>query len=408
MKSDKNKAKKRFSYRIVNSQGKVIKGYIDTFSSEEATNYLKSMDYEVLSVREVSKFLTMNIGRKELQYSALTFILTQLSTYLKAGIPLVDAVKILEKQSSNREQRRIFSNVVYELSKGEKFSYALESQNGVFPKFLVNMVKTAEATGDLPSTLDSLIVYYDSLDKTKKEAVTAMTYPIIISIFAIMVITFIMLYIVPSFESLFKTNNANIPSLTTFVIGVSRFLSNNLLLIILAILFILLVYMSVYRKSSSFRKAVQTFYMHLPIVGKAIIYKEVSMFTKTFANLLSHNVFITDSMDILKNLTNNEVYKVIINDSIKSLACGEQISDSFRGKWAFPVVAYEMLVTGEKTGDLPLMMDHVSKYYEDLYSNFLKRINKFIEPIMILILSLIVGVVVLSIVIPMFSFYSTI
>ncbi len=408
MKSDKNKAKKRFSYRIVNSQGKVIKGYIDTFSSEEATNYLKSMDYEILSVREVSKFLTMNIGRKELKYSVLTFILTQLSTYLKAGIPLVDAVKILEKQSSNREQRRIFSNVVYELSKGEKFSYALESQNGVFPKFLVNMVKTAEATGDLPSTLDSLVTYYDSLDKTKKEAITAMTYPIIISIFAIMVITFIMLYIVPSFESLFKTNNANIPSLTTFVIGVSRFLSNNLLLIVLAILFILLVYMSVYRKSASFRKAVQTFYMHLPIVGKVIIYKEVSMFTKTFANLLSHNVFITDSMDILKNLTNNEVYKVIINDSIKSLACGEQISDSFRGKWAFPVVAYEMLVTGEKTGDLPLMMDHVSKYYEDLYSNFLKRINKFIEPIMILILSLVVGVVVLSIVIPMFSFYSTI
>ncbi len=404
----KSKEKEKFEYKVINSQGKKIKGYIDTYTKDEAINYLTGQDYEVLSVRKVSKFLTLSIGGRRFKYSELSFILTQLSTYLKAGITLIDAVKILEKQSTNMEQRRVFSNIVYELSKGEKFSYAMDAQGEVFPKFLINMIKTAEATGDLPTTLDNMVEYYDSIDKTRKEAITAMTYPIIIFIFAMMVITFILMYIVPEFVGLFEANKATLPGITKFVIGASNFISNNMLLIVIVILFILIIYTSLFKNSKSFRKAMQTFYMHLPIVGKAIIYKEVAMFTKTFSSLLEHNVFITDSMNILKDVTNNEVYKDIITDSLNSLAKGEQISDSFKGNWAFPVVAYEMLLTGEKTGELALMMKHVSKYYEDLHSNFLKRLNTFIEPIMILILSVIVGVVVLSIVIPMFTFYSTI
>lgn len=400
--------KKKYMYKVINSQGRVIKGYLDTYSKTEATNYLKSLDYDVLKVKEVSSFLTMNIGKKRLKYSQITFILTQLSTYLKAGIPLIDGVKILEKQSTNMEQRRTFSNIVYELSKGSKFSYALEAQGTVFPKFLINMVKTAEATGDLPSTLDNLVSYYSSLDKTRKEVVTAMTYPIIIGIFAIMVISFIMMYIVPEFVSLFKANNANIPGITQVVINISIFMKNNFTILVIVILIFLLVYIALYRNNKSFRKGMQWFYMHLPVVGKIMIYKETSIFTKTFSSLLHHNVFITDTMDILRNLTDNEIYKDIIKDCLNSLSSGEQISESFKGKWAFPVVAYEMLVTGEKTGELALMMEHVSNYYDDLYSNFLKRLNTFIEPVMILVLSLIVGIVVLSIVFPMFSFYSAI
>ena len=132
------------------------------------------------------------------------------------------------------------------------------------------------------------------------------------------------------------------------------------------------------------------------------------MFTKTFSSLLNHNVFITDSMKILSTVSTNEVYKDIIKDSLDYLAKGAKISDSFKGKWAFPIVAYEMLVTGENTGRLALMMDYVAKYYEDLHANMVKRINTFIEPVMIIFLAVIVGTVVLSVVIPMFSYYSQI
>ena len=152
----------------------------------------------------------------------------------------------------------------------------------------------------------------------------------------------------------------------------------------------------------------QTIFMKVPVFGNIMIYQEVSMFTKTFASLLSHNVFITDSMSILSHISGNEIFSEIIKESLNNLSKGARISDAFKGKWAFPIVAYEMLLTGENTGKLATMMDYVGNYYEDLHSNLVKRMNTFIEPLMILLLAIIVGVVLLAVVVPMFSFYSQI
>ena len=146
----------------------------------------------------------------------------------------------------------------------------------------------------------------------------------------------------------------------------------------------------------------------MPIFGNVIIYNEVTMFTKTFASLLAHNVFITDSMEILNKITNNEIYKMLILDTITNLAKGEKISLAFKDHWAFPIPAYEMITTGERTGQLAEMMQKVSTYYQELHRNAVTRIKTFIEPVLILFLTFTVGGIVLSIVIPMFSFYSSI
>ena len=131
------------------------------------------------------------------------------------------------------------------------------------------------------------------------------------------------------------------------------------------------------------------------------------MFTKTFSSLLSHKVFITDSIKVLEGVSNNEVFKDIIKESLNSLSKGENISSSFENKWVFPVAAYEMLVTGENTGKLDMMMKYVGEYYEDLEAGLLKRFNSFIEPILIVFIAVIVGIVVISVIIPMFSFYGS-
>ena len=146
--------------------------------------------------------------------------------------------------------------------------------------------------------------------------------------------------------------------------------------------------------------------MKLPIIGNVIIYNEVTMFTKTFASLLKHNVFITDTMEILNKITNNEIWKMIILDTITNLAKGEKISLAFQDHWAVPVPAYEMIVTGERTGQLPEMMQKVSDYYQELHKNAVGRIKAFVEPILIIFLTFAVGVIVLSIVVPMFDMYS--
>ncbi len=404
-KNVKNK-NNRYSYTAINKQGLKVNGAIDGDNLDEIKVFLANEGLKVERIVKQNPIINMEIGPKGLDIATLAFILTQLSTYLKAGIPLIDAVRILEKQSVKKNQKTIFMNLVFELTKGESFSKALEAQDGVFPELLINMVKTSELTGDLPEILDDMAEYYTSINKTKKEVISAMTYPIIIFIFSIMVFTFILIYIIPEFVGLFHQNNASLPGLTVFVLNASNFLTNNFLSIMIVLIIIMLLYRILYKQNKGFRKAVQTLYMKLPIIGKIIIYKEVYMFTKTFASLLNHEVFITDSMSILSTISNNEVFKEIINDSMESLAKGSKISEAFRGKWFFPVAAYEMLVTGENTGKLGTMMDYVAKYYGEMHSNYVKRLNTFIEPIMIVLLALIVGTVVLSVVIPMFTFYS--
>jgi type IV pilus assembly protein PilC len=146
--------------------------------------------------------------------------------------------------------------------------------------------------------------------------------------------------------------------------------------------------------------------MHIPVVGNIIIYNEVSTLTRTFASLLNHNVFITDSMEILSKITENEIYKTIINDSIVNLSKGNGVSVAFKGHWAFPETAYEMLVTGEKTGKLGEMMEHVSQFYQEEQTNIISRLKSLIEPIMIILLAALVGVILIAIVYPMFDIYS--
>ena len=145
--------------------------------------------------------------------------------------------------------------------------------------------------------------------------------------------------------------------------------------------------------------------MRLPVVKDVIIFNEISNFTKTFASLINHGVFITDSMEILSKITTNEVYKRIINKTLVNLGKGDTISMAFKGEWAIPIVAYEMLVTGETTGQLGTMMEKVAAHFQELHKNVIDQMKSLVEPLLICFLGVVVGVILLSIITPMFSMY---
>ena len=397
-----------FRYKVRGSSGKIINGTFEGPSADEVRLFLQNEGYEVLEVVPRKFYdIDINIGGK-FTAADLSFSLTQLSTYLKAGIALIDSVRILEKQSEKPEQRKIYQKVVYELLKGQDLSTAMEKQGDKFPILLVNMIKTAELTGDLTSVLDDMADYYTSKEETRKAMVSAMTYPIIVLCIAIGVIIFILVSIVPQFVEMYKDNDAEIPAITTFVMNASDFIVNYYAFIIVGVAVFVGIFIYLYKKNKGFRKNVQLVLMHIPVFSQIIIYNEVYNFTKTFASLLNHGVFITDSMEVLAKITNNEIYKEIIARTIINLNKGVNISESFKGQWAFPVAAYEMIVTGEKTGQLGLMMEKVANYYQVLHKTIVKQMQSFIEPLMIAFLALIVGTILLSIVVPMFDIYGKI
>lgn len=270
------------------------------------------------------------------------------------------------------------------------------------------MVKSAEATGELIDTLEDMGNYYTEIDKTRKEMISAIIYPTILLVFAIAVLTFIMVYVIPEFIKVYDSAGITISGFTLSIINLSKYITSNIEMIILVLLVIIITLLILYKQSKFFRKIIQTIGMRIPFFGKIIIYHEITLFTKTFSSLLKNSVYITNSMEILTDITNNEVYKDIMIETISNIARGERISLSFYNKWCVPDVAYYMIVTGESTGELSLMMEKVASYYSDLHKSRVTNLKSFLEPIMIVLLALIVGIIILAVVIPMFSLYGQI
>ena len=402
-----------YLYKVKEASGRIITGTMNGLSKLDINSYLINEGYEIYSIK-TSPFIDFvykdsSFFGKKMSTKDLIFWLTQLSTYIKAGLTLNESIKILATQMKGSKARTTaFKAISYELTLGESFSSALEKQGTMFPALLINMIKAAEASGTLVETLDDMSSYYTEINETHKQMISAMTYPSIITIFAIGVVIFILLYVVPQFTDIYAQNGTEITGITKIVVDASNFLQREYLLLIGLILGAIVTIVILYKSVKAFKTTIQIFLMHVPIIKDVIIYNELTIFSKTFASLLRNNVFITDSMDILSRITNNEVYRAILYRTINNIIKGEKISEAFKNHWAIPDVAYYMIVTGESTGDLANMMQKVSEYYQLLHKNIINNLKAFIEPIMISFLAIIVGIIIVAVIGPMFGMYNQI
>lgn len=406
----KNVKLKRFNFKVKDLNGKTINDYFDAEKENDVVAFLTQKGYTVLSITEDK--LSTSLGLVSLNFSSkmnakeLNFFLTQLSTYLKSGIPLVDSMEILSRQVKSKNVQKLYKRIVFELNRGVPFSTCLEKQGKVFPKMLINMLKTSEMTGDLVGVLDDMASHYKKQDSNRKQIINALTYPSVLVVFSVAVLTFVITYVVPSFTGIYGSISRELPTITVAIMNISDFIINYWYFIVGIFIFICLVLTLLYKYTKGGKYSMQYFTMHIPVVKELIIYNQLVIFTSTFAALIKHDVFITDSMDILSKITDNQIYKKIINSAINNLSKGNGVSPAFKGQWAFPDTAYEMLVTGEKTGKLGDMLYHVSEYYQEEQTNIISRMKSLIEPIMIILLAALVGVILLSVVIPMFDVYS--
>lgn len=402
---------KVYRYKIKNTDGKIEYGNFTALSKIDVNSFLLNEGVEVYKI-ENNQLIDFIYGDSSVVGSKwstkdLIFWLTQLSTYIKAGITLNDAIKILINQYGKQKDKKVtMQAIAYELTMGNTFSQALEKQGSKFPTLLINMLKAAEATGDLESTLDDMANYYTEMETTRKQMISAMTYPTIVIIFAIVVVCFIILYVVPQFEEIYASNGVTVTGLTAIVLAISKFLKSDAWMLLLAVIVAIIVFALAYKKVKAFRREVQVILMHIPVIKDIMIYNEIAIFTKTFASLLKNNVYITQSVEILSKITNNEIYKEIMYNTINNIVVGDKISKAFKDHWAVPDVAYNMIVTGESTGELAEMMDRVSHYYQEQHASMVNNIKSFIEPLTIVFLAVVVGGIIISILVPMFDMYN--
>lgn len=403
-----------FRYKAMSPDGKVETSTFLGVSQLDIYTFLTGEGYTVYSI-ETSDWINFlygtrsnNIYRK-MSTKDLIFFITQLGTYIKAGITLTEAMRILSKQlKKNKMQHRLTQSIVYYLTMGESFSSALSHQTGAFPQLVINMIRAAEAAGNLDETLEDLGHYYEEINSTQKQMISAISYPALVGIFSIVIIIFIMIKIVPQFVDIYEQAGATLNPLTIFVINSSKFLSKNIGILVILFLAAIAILVMAYKNLKQFRRQLQIISMRIPVLGKIIIYNELTIFTKTFASLLRNDVYITDSIEILSKITNNEVYKEIMLNTISNITKGEKISESFKDHWAIPDIAYYMIVTGENTGQLADMMAKVSSYYQEQHKTIVNSLKAMIEPLLIMFLAVVVGGVLIAVVIPMFSLYNSI
>ena len=403
--------KQVWNYVARDKDGKIIKASLSAFSKMDVYSFLTDDKCIVYSI-ELSKQGNMLEGsglfKTKIKNKDLVFWLTQLSTYIKAGIPLTDAVRVLTKQNKNTSYNKIYDSIVYELTMGQPFSEALERQGDAFPSLLVNMIKSAEMTGEIENTLDDMANYYQEVEDLKKAIVSALAYPVVVMVVAVIILVFMLTYIVPQFVSVFESMKAEIPAITKFTLALSDFIQTKYMLIILIVLVVVISYVALFKKIKAFRAFMQSVFMKLPVVGKLIVAKEISMFARTFSALQKNNVLLTDSIEILAKITSNEIYKELEYKTVENLIKGNKMSETFKDHWAIPDIAYFMILTGESTGELAEMLERVADFYSKEEKTLVGMIKTFIEPLMLIFLAVIVGFILISILVPMFGMYSTV
>lgn len=398
-----------YKYSGRDRRGQVKNGKVKAPSEKQARLMLREDGVAVRELNESKSILDMEIelGTGGVRSQDFVIYLRQFATLLKAGISVVDATVILREQTSSKKLKAALHDVEDELRAGNPFSAAAENQKKVFPPLFVNMAKAGELGGNLDDILERLASYYEKQHKTKQKVMSAMSYPIVVGFVAIIIVIFLLSYVVPTFADMFASFNAELPMITVLVLQAGEVFSRLWWLLPLAVILVI-VLLKIVNDRAELRYYRDLFILRMPIFGKLLQKAALARMTRTLSSLFSSSVPILQSVSIVERIAGNEVIARVIRESRNSLERGESIAEPMHKHWVFPPLVTQMIAVGEKTGSLDTMLDKVADFYESEVEAGTDQIKALIEPVMIVILAAVVGVIVAAIAIPMFEIFDAV
>jgi len=377
-----------FRYAGYRADGSKVEGRLEAPSSLEAGIRLKELGIfpKVLKSEE--------LPRKGYKKDSLSHVTRQLSTLLKAGVPLRDALKGISLESSGTLSG-ILNDIRERISGGASLSKALEEHEGLFPAFYINMVRAGELSGELPSVLERIADYLESQDALKAKLRTAMIYPVVMLLVATGVLLFIFIYVMPKIVKIFEDTKAGLPLITKVLIIVTKFLK--LFWFLIPVVFIAALYGIRYLKKRR-PELIDRILLKEPLRILMPLY--ISRFTKTLAFLLEGGVPMIKALEVSARSTGNRIIEEVIFKAKRSVQEGGSLSGSLE---IFPPVLVELIANGEKSGRLVENLKMASRTYEEEFSRRLTTTVSLLEPAMIIVMGLVVLFVVLGVVLPIFE-----
>lgn len=398
-----------FAYQGTNVRGETFSGSLRANSSVEARQKLRQKHIKVSSLIEQPETL----ANKEIQLftkvslKLLVGYLRQFSTLIASGITIVDASRMLEEQKKNPNFKRILGEVRDEIDSGRPLSEAYKDHPNAFPTLLTSVIAVSEMSGSLEGNLKDMADYYEKSAENRSGIVTAMVYPIILVILTFIVGIILLVMIVPMFVEVFEGFDADLPTITVATMAISEFLqTRGWVLAVLIVGFFVGLWIA--RRNPTFDFAFQSFLLRIPLIGDMITKNSFSLFMTTMSTLLSSSVGMVTALNMSRDVVANKYIKRIIDNCAFQIEEGGKMSDVFRGNMMVPMLVTQMVEIGESTGSLEDMLKRLSIIYQKEVDETSKRLKTIMEPIVILIICVIVGLIVAAIMIPMFDLFGAI
>lgn len=397
-----------FKYKGKDENGKTRAGIVSGLTEGDALAKLKkmSLDIQVFHDAEDDLETKLNLLLRGVSDKDLVIFSRQLSVMIAANVPVVESLLILVDQTQNLSLKKMLSEIAFEVDAGALLSDAFAKRPKVFSEFFVNIVKSGETSGKLDEVLnylaDEMEKNYDMMSKIKG----AMIYPAFILVALVGVAIVLMVYVIPNLTSMLSESGAKLPLSTRIVIGASDFIRGYGILIALAIA-ALVMGVRYYRKTPAGRRTLDALLINMPIFGKLFRYIYIMRFARTLSTLLKGGVTITKSLSITANVVQNALFAEAINASLEKINDGNNLSDALlEYDDLFPKMVPQMVSVGERTGKIDSVLDRVNEFYSRETLNMIANLSSLMEPIIMVIMAIGVGIMVAAVILPMYNLAS--
>ena len=403
---------KTFEYAVRDRSGKLTKGRVDAASQAAVAHRLREMGLAAVSISEVSttglqREITIPGLSDRIKLKDLAVMSRQLATMIDSGLSLIRALAILTEQTESKPLAKVLAQVRTDVETGVAFSAALERHPDVFPPLMVNMVRAGEIGGFLDQVLLSVAQNFEDEVKLRSKIKSAMTYPVIVFIVAVLAMIGMLLFIVPIFADMFADLGGELPALTKFLVV----LSNGLKWAIGPIVVLLVAFAwwwSKHKNDRGVRERIDPWRLRVPVFGPLFRKVALARFCRNFGTMIHAGVPILQALDIVGETSGNIVVERATKAVQESVRRGESLSRPLAQHPVFPPMVVQMMSVGEETGALDTMLSKVAQFYDQEVESTTEQLTSLIEPLMIVIVGAIIGFIVIGLYMPIFSIFNVV
>lgn len=396
-----------FGYIAIGQDGKEKKGSMEAPSREKVISALKADGLIPVSVTEQSflnKDLNITIG-KLVKPRDLSLFCRQFVGIIAAGVTVIDALEIIQEQTSNKHLKEAIKNTQTAVEKGETLAEAMRMQGEkIFPPILINMVSAGEASGSLEIAFDRMATQFEKDAKIRALVKKAMVYPCMVGIVAVIVIIVMMVVVIPNFESLFQQLNSELPAITVAVRDCSDFIIHKWYLLVAAIV-VIVIGINVYRQTPSGETLFAKLALKLPIFGDLKIKTYSTRYARTISTLLSAGVPLIEALEVTAKTIENKLIREALLQAKDEVARGVPLSQPLKECGLFPPMVCHMTKIGEETGNIEDMLERLADYYDEEVEVATQSLTAAMEPMIIVVLAVVVCILIAAIMTPMLQMY---